>query len=136
MDRDTLDAMQMSAPEESDALKEACSVLGQRLVVRGTNEDFPDDGPNSVYAALFDPRPCFDKLRYSVVVEGDDAQIQETIARLLSRCQPHEPMYGIVQEVYRRLETLMEARCNRVDIPENFVRDAWPAYIAACTDSN
>ena len=121
----------MSAPGEFDSLKEAWSVLGQRVVARGTEEEFPEDGPSSTYAALFHQRRVFDKARYSFVVQGNAAEVEESLAKLLSRCQAHGSLCCIVQEVYRRLEALMDARSSRIDVPEEFVRDAWPAYVAA-----
>ncbi len=34
------------------------------LYVRGTQEPFPADGPMTKYGALFDPRSCFDGIRW------------------------------------------------------------------------
>ena len=126
-----------SAPTHSDYLREPFRVEAGRKVVRGAQHGtaFPDaGGPNSIYAALFDTRGCFDGLRRSFldrVGEVEIIQFGSALEQTIAACAPGSVCAYAGRELLEARERFYATDCETVSMPADFVVRAWPAYLAA-----
>ncbi len=110
---------------------------GDPLVV-GTQQSFPDDGPHTKYEALFDPRTCFDAIRWSFIVSADPRMGVGTFHRLLIQLLEHDESLneGLVLQLVDFLDAVRA--CGSQDLPDalppDLIQLAWPSYVAALQD--
>ena len=115
-------------PKCCDFLESACGTDG---FVKGTRELFPMIGPSCKYTALFDGRPCFDKLREAFLTLGhckSAAFLSASRALLLSESLP-----TVAREALQRIQDKVEHAVTRSEEtlePPDFASRAWPAYLA------
>ena len=108
MDRETLSAMEISTPENAEYLQVPWTWLGKRCVIRGTSTDFPDDGPLSLYAALFDQRNIFNAVRYSLLRMQKKTEVDMALGMILSRCPAGSQLYMNVAGALSEYATVLE----------------------------
>ena len=105
---------------------------GGLLVAKGSNGvAFPigDDAPIHKYAALFDPRPCFDGLRQSFVW-GTQSSAEHHGRDILQKMYEHVPEEREC-EIIPLAAALMQDKEQKDDLPACFDEVAWPAYFEA-----
>ena len=72
-----------SSEASSHSCDGAASAHDEAGYIRGTRILFPPDGPQCKYSALFDPRPEFDAIRESFIVQCDPEQQPHTFLKIL-----------------------------------------------------
>ncbi len=110
------------------------------LYVRGTQEPFPADGPMTKYGALFDPRSCFDGIRWDFLVAADPhMQVRSFRQKLVNLFEDQETIdptevaeLDEFLEALRQLDTMHIGEC----LSSATCRRAWPAYVKALQNVN
>ena len=105
--------------------------------VTGSEEPFPADADSALtkYAALFDPRPCFDCIRFQFLVAADPKQgVGAFHDKLVERIESAQGENGMAAQqisgMVDFLEALREfdAMPRSSDLPDDFVHRAWPSH--------
>ena len=90
--------------------------------------EFPHNGPNSKYTALFDPNPCFDALRLAFVMEPDLKRVR---AELLDIVSCSDGRLACMEKVNAFAEAILhfhESAQVVGEIPPVFKATAWNSY--------
>ena len=124
-------------PDCSDFLKDAHeSRRDGRKIVKGTKDvAMPSQQPpEHKFAAVTDPRPCFDGLR-SAFLSGrvQDRPSRAEDIRLLARTAAPPHWRTALEQVANDLQ---QSVTEVLDEPEGFQEIAWPAYIKAIQSEN
>lgn len=143
----------------SESVKQQCALFGQEgpfgflepasqwseyvqaWLVAGTRELFPANGPAHKYAALFNPDPAFDALRFSFMVDAD-AELTLTAFKDRLETVVSEIDASYLTDIF--LAALVKfthaadafAQVGLLRMPEDFAERAWPAYLETVMDNS
>ena len=118
-------------------LAPAYEVVQGSLRVCGQHEArFPSDGPDCKYAALFDPRSCFDDLRTSFVEEARVRFVIDVLKSMLTAEQSSAEMEEHMSVFCVALLRFEETAPVRADWPMSFARVAWATYLQVLNAPN
>ena len=112
---------------------------GKRLVA-GTRTEFPADAPESKFEALFDPRPCFDALRWAFMVAADPLSQVSTFHRCLhdrveTLCEEDASVVEVASPLCDELRNYDGCRVVP-ELPPDFINRVWPCYRVALHSSH